>query len=412
MKLDASGNLGLGVTPSAWGYGGNFNLEGGGRYIASKSDDTRYASNVYNDGSNELYSSNGFATRYRQANGIHSWVTAPSGTAGNAISFTQAMTLNASGNLSLGNTNDTYKLDVTGSVRITGNIGINGVAPTYPLYVRVGTDQRFRVVDGGSGYTQLASLNDAEGSYTPIMIGNSWLSLAFTGAATFSSSVTTGSDIFTYNNGGIFFSGAASYTSGIFQNAVGLNLQTGGSPKLTITSGGNVGIGTTSPFGKLSVYSQTIGTPAIFASSNVSGDLSYPGIRVDKYDNNSSTSQVFINFSIANNTVANGQINGNGSGAVAFGSWSDIRLKENIENLSSQLANIMALRPVEFDYIQSEGGGKQIGFIAQEMQNIYPDAVGKRVDGMLTVTGWSKTEARLVKAIQELKQELDTLKNK
>jgi hypothetical protein len=95
------------------------------------------------------------------------------------------MTLNASGNLSIGNTNDTYKLDVTGSVRITGNIGINGVAPTYPLYVRVGTDQRFRVVDGGSGYTQLASLNDAEGSYTPIMLGNSWLSIASTGAATF-----------------------------------------------------------------------------------------------------------------------------------------------------------------------------------------------------------------------------------
>ena len=35
------------------------------------------------------------------------------------------------------------------------------------------------------------------------------------------------------------------------------------------------------------------------------------------------------------------------------------------------------------------------------MQEIYPDAVGEGADGMLTVTGWSKTEARLVKAIQE-----------
>jgi hypothetical protein len=59
------------------------------------------------------------------------------------------------------------------------------------------------------------------------------------------------------------------------------------------------------------------------------------------------------------------------------------------------------LRPVEFDYIESEGGGHQIGFIAQEMQEIYPDVVGERQDEMLTITGWTKTEARLVKAIQE-----------
>jgi hypothetical protein len=73
------------------------------------------------------------------------------------------------------------------------------------------------------------------------------LTIASTGAATFSSSVITGSDIFTYVNGGIFFNGASSFTSGVFQNANGLNLQTGGSPKVTITSAGFVGIGTTAP---------------------------------------------------------------------------------------------------------------------------------------------------------------------
>jgi hypothetical protein len=72
----------------------------------------------------------------------------------------------------------------------------------------------------------------------------STFTLSSTGAATFSSSVLTGGDIFTYNNGGIFFSGAASFTSGIFQNANGLNLQSGGSPRITIPSGGNVLIGT------------------------------------------------------------------------------------------------------------------------------------------------------------------------
>jgi hypothetical protein len=104
--FDTIGNLGIGVTLSSWGYGGNIEMIGAGRYITSKSDDNRFAANVYNDGNNENYASNGFATRYRQANGIHSWSTAASGTAGNTITFTQAMTLDDSGNLSVGTTNN------------------------------------------------------------------------------------------------------------------------------------------------------------------------------------------------------------------------------------------------------------------------------------------------------------------
>jgi hypothetical protein len=115
-------------------------------------------------------------------------------------------------------------------------------------------------------------------------------------------------------------------------------------------------------------------------------------------------------FTVANQATGSGQINANGASQAAFGSFSDSRLKENIVNLPSQLDKICSLRPVEFDYIESEGGGHQIGFIAQEIQNIYPDSVGTRDDGMLTVTGWNKTEAILVKAIQELKAEFDAYK--
>jgi hypothetical protein len=67
------------------------------------------------------------------------------------------------------------------------------------------------------------------------------------------------------------------------------------------------------------------------------------------------------------------------------------------------LPKILALRPVEFDY--KDGSGHQTGFVAQEMQEIYPDAVGE-ADGYLTITGFGKTEARLVKALQELNANL------
>jgi hypothetical protein len=122
-------------------------------------------------------------------------------------------------------------------------------------------------------------------------------------------------------------------------------------------------------------------------------------LRLIKTDNTNTTSQIFVQFVIDGNNTNSGQINANGASQAAFGSFSDARLKENIVDLPLQLSNIMALRPVEFDY--KDGCGHQIGFIAQEMEQVYPDAIGVGENEMLTITGWSKTEARLVKAIQE-----------
>ena len=142
---------------------------------------------------------------------------------------------------------------------------------------------------------------------------------------------------------------------------------------------------------------------------DTTGDTTYNIAQFGKYDNDSTTSQVFINFVINNSGSAQGQINANGSGAVAFGSWSDATLKENIVDLPDQYDNIRALRPVEFDYIESEGGGHQVGFIAQEMQEVYPCCVGERADGKLTIGGWSKTEARLVSALQSAMDKIEAL---
>jgi len=108
MRLDSSGNLGLGVTPSAWGSGSKA-LEGA--YGAAVSWSTGGAelnveSNAYYNGTNWIYKTSAYATMYSSAgyNGKHAWYNAASGTAGNTITFTQAMTLDASGRLLLGTT--------------------------------------------------------------------------------------------------------------------------------------------------------------------------------------------------------------------------------------------------------------------------------------------------------------------
>jgi hypothetical protein len=189
-----------------------------------------------------------------------------------------------------------------------------------------------------------------------------------------------------------------------------LTFDRAGVEAMRLDTNGNLLVGTTtSGNSRLRVAGSAVSQPLVQLVSEDAGDLSNPALYLIKKDNNNTTAQTFVRFVMNGGSTANGQINGNGAGAAAFGSWSDRRLKENIEDLPSQLDNITSLRPVEFDYIESEGGGHQLGFIAQEVEEIYPDLVGERPDGMKTLSGMGKMEARLIKAIQEQQAIIDSL---
>ena len=103
MRL-SGGNLGLGVTPSAWGSSERAIDIGNTGAIGRQSDAALVLNfNSYlNSSAQYIYKISSYASSYQQLAGQHKWFTAPSGTAGNAITFTQAMTLDASGNLGLG----------------------------------------------------------------------------------------------------------------------------------------------------------------------------------------------------------------------------------------------------------------------------------------------------------------------
>jgi hypothetical protein len=360
MRLDSSGNLGLGVTPRAWAGGyKSFDITGPGAIASTASGDTftQVANGAWFNGTNWIYQYTGIgAARYQMTGpsggGNHSWHTAASGTAGNAISFTQAMTLDASGNLGIGTTLPAVKLQVKSSAE---------------AFRIEGTTAR------GSGNI-FASFHDPSGRKGYWGYGDS-------------------SDNY-------YISNEMNAAMLFITNAV---------ERARITSGGDLLVGTTSSTARLTVKPSSglaIGT------SGYSGDLTVAGIEVSKFDNNTTTSQVLMRFAVNNGGAGQGQINANGALTAAFGTYSDKRLKENIVDLPPQLSNIMALRPVEFDYIASEGGGHQIGFIAQEFEEVYPDAIGERADGMKTLTGWSKTDARLIKALQEAMARIEQLEAK
>jgi hypothetical protein len=111
--------VGVGVTPSAWS-GFRALQVGGATSIWSSisgNNSSFYSNNVYYNGSNRIRLNAGYATEYIQDSsaGSHIWFNAASSTAGSTITFTQAMTLDASNNLALGLTSANRRLEVSGA---------------------------------------------------------------------------------------------------------------------------------------------------------------------------------------------------------------------------------------------------------------------------------------------------------
>jgi hypothetical protein len=267
MELTNSGNLGLGVTPSAWTlFSGVLELNGGPS-IGGFANTTYFMQNANFD-SGFKYKTTGTAGRY-ELGGQHSWWIAPSGTAGNAISFTQAMTLTSGGNLLVGTTTDAgFKLDVNGTGRFSG-------AVTGTQYNATSKYAWGSATNGTTGQVATDNTNnyfDYIGSliFRGAAASNTLVTFSSTGAATFSSSVTATNTItisstsnaslvaatnsttgFTFidliNNGasgknyqiGIGGNSAASgYANNLYFDLVGVgNI-------MTLTSGRNVLIGT------------------------------------------------------------------------------------------------------------------------------------------------------------------------
>jgi hypothetical protein len=108
------------------------------------------------------------------------------------------------------------------------------------------------------------------------------------------------------------------------------------------------------------------------------------------------------------NTAA-GQITATAGASPAFAYVSDVRLKDNVTDHESELANVMSLRPVRWDWNNLDGVSGE-GFIAQELeQTAWADLVSEGDDGYKTVSGLGAVETRLIKALQEAVTRIETL---
>ena len=191
------------------------------------------------------------------------------------------------------------------------------------------------------------------------------------------------------------------YTNPTFGNTTlltreALAIRAGGSERMRITSGGVVGIGDTNP----NLASRLV-VAAPSGSSNVCD------IRTGTTANTNVGAIVFRNSASA----YCGQITVNGAtGVTSYLSASDYRLKEDLKDFKGLdlVSNIKV-----YDYKWKSADERTYGVVAHELQEVLPQAVnGNKDDEQMQSVDYSKIVPLLVAAIQELKAEIELLKNK
>ena len=283
-------------------------------------------------------------------------------------------------------------------VHENGNVGIGTVNPGKKLHI-VGGDARFEntnniyfdinSVNGGSSnvYYRLLSAGDAKAAlaydaYDGVTLGR----------------IITGNiqrDIFIrQNNGNIGFGttnpnrkleviGDIGVTDDSGQNRAQLILSASTEQNMAI-----IGSGRTNTFAHtdLVLYSQNNGggvkVMTLKSSGSVGIGTASPSYKLD----------------------VNGTIRGSNV------SPSDARWKTNIHTIEDPLEKVAQLRGITYEWADpSKGIGEQIGVIAQEVEQVFPQAVSTDNEGYKSVA-YARLAAPMIEAIKELKNENDLLK--
>jgi hypothetical protein len=197
---------------------------------------------------------------------------------------------------------------------------------------------------------------------------------------------------------------------------------TNNTDRARIDSSGNLLVGTTSVLNGTGVQiaasntaAGTVGGLFVRNTASSGADLS-PALSVSKTMTTTSSDARFVQFFANNMATPMGGIVGNGASNVQFASISDIREKTNIQNISGSLQKIVALRPVEFDWI-ANGEHCPAGFVAQDVEQVFPEFVVENMangdeESRKGLTGGMTggIVAHLVKAIQEQQEQIEQLK--
>lgn len=175
----------------------------------------------------------------------------------------------------------------------------------------------------------------------------------------------------------------------------------------SILNTGKVGIGTTNPSYTLDVSNSSSGYVARI--TNTGNTAGYGGLKITAGQNSFTASTGMIDFYRPDNTLL-GTIAQNSGTSVTYNTTSDRRVKENIATTTLGLAQLMELPVRSFDFINDPTHATTTGFIAQELDQVFPWAVTTNGDNgtvpLGTSTPWSVDYGRItpliVKAVQDI----------
>jgi hypothetical protein len=170
--------------------------------------------------------------------------------------------------------------------------------------------------------------------------------------------------------------------------------QVASTERARITAGGNFLVGTSSTFDVTSgATTQLSGQCAVFSAGS-------PNTLMSFYNSTQSARVGFI---------------GSNGNSTSYNSGSDYRLKENVVGIAGALDAVQSMRPVTFTWKYSPNSGVFSGFIAHELQQIWPEAVSGEKDAVCSdgetpdyqAVDQSKLVPLLVAAVQELTAKLE-----
>jgi hypothetical protein len=456
MRIDSSGNVGIGLIPSTWSTGKAVELGFQGNALwGNAADEVIVSQNAYYN-SGWKYATTRAASHYSQYNGAHRWFTAAPGTADSALTWTQAMTLDSSGRVGIGTTTLFNPLTVKltpntnsktsgsafdgGAIRLTSSSGLSGTNSEMAIlagledslsagigFARQNTGDwgtQIRFYTHGTAITTTdeltermridASGNVGIGTTSPSAVissskiaqvassGNTTLSVKSTDSVNDRSAIV---EILSSGNGGsksIILYGDTDTSPSSPSPLVFQGYHSGArTERMRLDASGNVLVGCTS-YGSVTTNGVQLGNNG----SSVFRSASDIPIYLNRVVYNSGYYAV---ISIYREGVQSGFIAASQGSTPSFAAPSDIRLKENVTDHESELSNIMSLRPVRWDWKDSKRHSGE-GFIAQDLeQTAWSDLVYEGEDGYKNVTGLGVVETRLIKALQEAVTRIETL---
>jgi hypothetical protein len=332
-------------------------------------------------------------------------------TSGSALTF-DGTTLTSNAGFSTGiASGGSYKLNYASNVdsrtwRLINDQNVFGDFAIQQSTTQTGTTYRavYSALNDGTQFWSVAGSEQMRLNSTGLGIGTSSPSqrLSVSGNANF-----IGTGVTAVTSPTVYFSNTTASTGRIY----GLNSTDGGSfqifdasagnaTRVTLTSGGDLLVGTTSSsIGQSGI----IVTPAYNAANSA-------GIAI-QHANGSLSGNTYLGFTY--NAVDIGSVTQNGTTAVLYNTTSDRRLKDNIVPAPSASDVIDAIQIVSHDWKSAPGEHVKYGVVAQDLHAVAPQAVKKGDDGEDIVETWgvdySKLVPMLIKEIQSLRARVAAL---